>query len=309
VLPALITTLLFALTAVCATQSSIPYGPERANLGRLAIAVVLLGGWAHLLGSGLGGGRLAILMLAGTIGFGGGGWCMFQAFPRLGSTLSLLAVECAAAVVALVLGVILFGAHISLIQMVFIACTLGGVVLALGPFRVPKVRQEVLLTGIGFTILAAIGQGISWTLTKSAFIYFQERAIEVDSLTAAYQRLLGGFCFAILIVLISLARKGSGYIQSMTSDYIRSKGQSCFHPSLWVLGNALAGPVLGVSCMLWAIRQVDNPGVVQTIVATATLFTVPLARRLENRVFHWNYFTGFGIALIGVAGLVATISH
>ena len=300
---ALITTILFALTAVCATQSSLTYGPERANLGRLIIAVILLGCWAHMFGKGLGGGRLEVLILAGAIGFGGGGWCMFQAFPRLGSTLSLLVVECAAAVVTLVLGALFFRANLSLVQLGFIFLTLTGVVTALGPFRIPQVPPQILLVGIAFTVLAAVGQGISWTLTKSVFIYYKENSIAMDPLTAAYQRLLGGVFLAMVIVLINQLRRRRLNVRESHHSPI------AYRSMLWVVGNAVAGPVLGVSCMLWAIRQVDNPGLVQTIVATATLFTVPMARRLEQRVFRWNYFAGFAIALAGVAGLVTTVSH
>jgi drug/metabolite transporter (DMT)-like permease len=73
-----------------------------------------------------------------------------------------------------------------------------------------------------------------------------------------------------------------------------------------VAANALAGPVLGVGCMLWAIREVGNPGLVQAVVATATLVSVPLSRRLEHRVFKIQYFAG---ALIAVAGVALLVLH
>ena len=57
-----------------------------------------------------------------------------------------------------------------------------------------------------------------------------------------------------------------------------------------MVANALAGPVFGVGCMLWAIREVGNPGVVQAVVATATLVSVPFSRRLEGRILRPNYF-------------------
>ena len=64
---ALITTLFFALTAVCATQAARELGRNRANLLRLVIAVVLLGLWAHVAGQGHGGGALWRFFLAGAI--------------------------------------------------------------------------------------------------------------------------------------------------------------------------------------------------------------------------------------------------
>lgn len=301
--PALLTTCLFALTAVCATQSALIFGPERANMGRLLIAVVLLGLWAHLFGGGFGGGQLPLLFLAGMIGFGAGGWCMFQAFPRIGSTLALLVVECAAALVALLLGWLFLGAGISLTQGGFTLLILSGVVWALAPFRLPGGTARDLLLGVGFTALGALGQGISWVLTKAAFINAQVAGDELNPLTAAYQRLTGGFILAGLIFLLWATRPGpSGRAKLVSPKLVPGNGRKS--GPLWMLGNALAGPVLGVSCMMWAIRSVGNPGLVQAIVATATLFSVPLARMTEKRRFRPNYFIGSALALGGVAGLI-----
>ncbi len=290
--PALLTTLLFAATALCATQAALAFGPVRANLGRLAVAVVLLGLWAHLFGGGLGGGRLGLFMLAGAIGFGAGGWCMFHAFPRIGSTLSLLVVECAAAVTATVFAWWTFGAALTPRQIGLALLIFAGLITALGPYELPQAPRRVLLAGAGFAALAAVGQGLSWTLTKAAFIELQRAGVQLDQLTAAYQRLLGGVAVAAVIFFLSARRLRAAPSGAGTRAY------------LWILANALAGPVLGVSCMLWAIRQVDNPGLVQAVVATATLFTVPVARRLERRAFHANYFLGAALAIAAVAALV-----
>ncbi|TVR48714.1 MAG: hypothetical protein EA425_13840 [Puniceicoccaceae bacterium] len=72
----------------------------------------------------------------------------------------------------------------------------------------------------------------------------------------------------------------------------------------WVALNALFGPVLGVTCMLWAIRVVDNPGLVQAVVATSTLITIPFARALEKARPGLAYYIGCLLALSGVAGLL-----
>ncbi len=108
---ALLTALLFALTGVCATQASRLLGAGRANAWRLIVALVILGIWAHGFGSGLGGSVLFWFMLAGGIGFGLGGWCVFQSLRRIGSTLTLLIVQCAAALFATAIGWIFLGAQ------------------------------------------------------------------------------------------------------------------------------------------------------------------------------------------------------
>lgn len=299
-IPALLTTGLFALAGICATQSAKHFGPLRANLGRLIVAVLLLGLWAHAWGGGHGGGRLGTLVLAGAIGFGAGGWCMFQAFPRLGSTLSLLVVECAAAITATLLAWTFLGAALTGPQIGLGLLILGGVIFALGPYSLPPTTRRQRLAGAGFAALAACGQGLSWTLTKWVFMDLQQAGIRLDQLTVAYQRLLGGLALAATLYLgLALAARLRG---RPVPDTPARKAAPRY--LLWIPANALAGPVLGVSCMLWAISLVDNPGLVQAVVATATLFTVPLAKRLEDRTFRANYFIGAAISLAAVAAMV-----
>jgi hypothetical protein len=304
-IPALLTTLLFALTAVCATQAAIALGGTRANLGRLLIAVVLLGIWAHVYGLGWSGGEFARLYLAGAIGFGLGGLCMFQAFPRIGSTLSLLVVECAAALSSGVLAWWVLGAALTPLQVVCGLVSIGGVLIGLAPYRLPDVARPVLVTGALFATVASIGQGISWTLTKSAFIRIQASGGAIDPLTAAYQRLLGGVTVALVAVFLvrvlgKMRQRGVVAHPPGRQDTARPSVRT----GLWVLANALAGPVFGVGCMLWAIREVGNPGVVQAVVATATLVSVPFSRRLEGRSLRPNYFYGAAMSILGTAGLL-----
>lgn len=303
-LPALLTTLLFALTAVCATRSSILLGGVRANFGRLAVAVVLLGLWAHLWGSGWGGGEFGRLYLAGAIGFGLGGLCMFQAFPRIGSTLSLLVVECAAAVSTGALAWWFLGAALTPVQIVCGLVAIGGVLVGLAPFRLPDVSRRTLVTGALFAAVASVGQGISWTLSKSAFLRIQMAGEGLEPLSAAYQRLLGGVTIAVIAVIMAAAiRKGRGRgAGQLASGPV--PGPVSIRAGGWVIANALAGPVFGVGCMLWAIREVGNPGVVQAIVATATLVSVPFSRRLEGRVLRPNFYLGAVLSILGTAGLI-----
>ena len=300
-IPALLTTLLFALTAVCATQAAIALGGTRANLGRLLIAVVLLGIWAHVYGAGWSGGEFGRLYLAGAIGFGLGGLCMFQAFPRIGSTLSLLVVECAAAVSSGVLAWWVLGAALTPLQVVCGLVSIGGVLIGLAPYRLPDVARPVLVTGAIFATVASIGQGISWTLTKSAFIRIQASGGAIDPLSAAYQRLLGGVTIALIAVFLVriLGRLRQGGVVAHPD-----RTRPTVRAGIWVVANALAGPVFGVGCMLWAIREVGNPGVVQAVVATATLVSVPFSRRLEGKSLRPNYFYGAAMSILGTAGLL-----
>src|SRR5690242_7127294 len=93
------TTLFFAVTPVFAHRSAALLGSSRAKLWRLAVAVVILGAWAHFGVTGLNGVAVDWFVFGGIVGFGIGGVAMFQSLPRLGSNLSTLIVQCGSAVV------------------------------------------------------------------------------------------------------------------------------------------------------------------------------------------------------------------
>jgi len=70
----------------------------------------------------------------------------------------------------------------------------------------------------------------------------------------------------------------------------------------WVLGNGLAGPVLGVSCYQWALMT-EKTSIVLPIVATTPLAVMPLAHFLEGDRITWRTVLGGILAVAGVIGL------
>lgn len=292
---ALLTTFLFALTAVCATQAVRYFSAARANLYRLLIASVILQGWLWTYGELIEMRAILWFLTAGVLGFGVGGTCMFQAFPRIGSTLSLLVVECAAALSAAFFGWWWLDAPFSLRQGLFALLSLAGLCIGLAPYKLPHVSRGVLLAGVGFAAVASMVQGMSLVMSKQGFLIQEELGMRSDAVSAAAWRLLGGLVLALLWFVCLQMRKGERIPQD------RPTGR--FFPA-WIVANALTGPVLGMSCMLWAISQVGNPGLVQAVVATATLFSVPLAWWLERRrPVRW-YYVGACISIFGTAGLL-----
>lgn len=296
---AVLTAFLFALTGICAAQSSRLLGASRANAWRLLVALVLLAFWAHVFGQGWGGGVMVWFLVAGALGFGVGGWLMFQALRRVGSTLSLLVVECSATVFASAIGWIWLGAALTLLEMGLIFLILSGVILGMSPGPIIHLDRVTVRRGVALAAGAALFQAISFNLSRLAFTHVEATGESLGNLTAAYQRLLGGAAVASLIWLVVWWRG-----RRSTAD--KTIWTSPFKAPVWVLGNALFGPVLGVSCMLWAIRLVPNPGLVQAVAATATLLTVPLAYALEGARPKPSYYAGFILALTGVAGLLIT---
>lgn len=301
---AILTAILFALTGVCAAQSSHLLGAGRANAWRLVVALVVLGIWAHGFGPGLGGGVVAWFMLAGGIGFGLGGWCVFQALRRVGSTLTLLIVECAAAVFATLIGWIWLGAALRPVEIAFAALVLAGVMVGITPGPIPALRREAVAAGCLLATVAALCQAVSFNLSRHAFTLLKVSGESLPPLGAAYQRLLGGCLVAVGLYAISWV------VQRQSREPQQPHAQPAPFPEsplpapVWVALNALFGPILGVTCMLWAISLVANPGLVQTVAASSTLLTVPFARRLEAARPRTSYFLGCLLALGGIAGLL-----
>src|SRR6266404_7006895 len=98
--PALLTTILFSISAVSAQRTTSVLGGIRANFWRIIVATVLLGVWSHLFGNGLRGAALPMFRLSGCVGFGIGDLALYQTLPRLGSRLSIMIVHCLAAPIA-----------------------------------------------------------------------------------------------------------------------------------------------------------------------------------------------------------------
>jgi drug/metabolite transporter (DMT)-like permease len=295
---ALLTTVLFACTAVCATQAARRIGSTTANFARLIIALLLLAGWNLFWGRTLHESAGWLFGVAGAIGFGIGGSCLFQAFPRLGATLSLLVVECSAAVSTIIVAWLWLGSSISLSQSICAALSIGGVWLGLFPKSLPGVSRKQLLLGAMFAAIASIAQSTSFLLSKKAFLLSAQHELPALPMSAAAHRLAGGCLVAAFAwAIMRHIRKSKNGTRS-----------NAWKPEtttvLWVIGNALAGPVLGVTCMLWAIREVGNPGIVQAVVATATLISVPLTRWTENQTLRWHYYLGASISIAGTAGLL-----
>jgi len=82
---ALLTTLLFSLSAVCAQRTATRLGGVEANFWRICAAFVFLAVWANIFGTGTAGAAFWIFILSGLACIGLGDTAYFQALPRLGS--------------------------------------------------------------------------------------------------------------------------------------------------------------------------------------------------------------------------------
>jgi drug/metabolite transporter (DMT)-like permease len=195
-LPALLTTVLFAISAVCANRTTRILGGIEANFFRVSLATMLLACWAHAWGNGLNGRALPYFLLSGCVGFGIGDLALYQAFPRLGSRLCMILVHCIAAPFGAVVEWCWLGTSITAPQILYGMIILLGIVIALAPDTRMTVTRDTLISGIIFGTIAGCGQGLGAVLSRRAYQVadsFGEKMHGINGgVTAAYQRILAG---------------------------------------------------------------------------------------------------------------------
>lgn len=119
-------------------------------------------------------------------------------------------------------------------------------------------------------------------------------------MTAAYQRIVAGIAVTAVAYVWLNRRRFLGAVPG-GEEAAAAPGRGR-RAAPWVAANALAGPVLGVSCYQWALAE-RGTGVVLPIVALTPLAVVPLARWLEGERPSWRSLLGGVIAVAGAVVL------
>lgn len=302
-LPAFLTTIFFALSAIFANRSLRAVGVTRANLGRLLIAALLLGTYAHIAGGGLNGAGRNWLLLSGVIGMGLGDLAQFMSLPLLGSRLAVLMTQCLAAPIAMLAERLWLGTRLGPAQLAWSFVILAGVTVALVPSRATPPRVRVQPLGFIFGLLSAAGQGLGAVVSRKANALTALAGEPIDGITAAYQRILGGLAITVVwFALRPLLQKRAPLAAVPPSPISLVPALAITWRSyLWVPVNALCGAVIGVSCYQWALATTPS-GIVLPIVACTPLVIVPLSYWIDGeRPTHRSLLGG----LIAVAGGVA----
>ena len=291
----------FALNATCASRSVQAVGPMRANLGRLLVAAVLLGLFAHTLGHGFASASTGWFLLSGVIGMGLGDLGVYGALPLLGSRLTVLMTQCLAAPIAALGEWLWLGTRLTAAQVLWGGVILGGVVLALMPSKASPPRVRVRPAGFLFGLLAAAGQGFGALVSRKGVETATAAGEAAHNATfgvnAAYHRIIAGLVFtaAWFLVLRLLDR-----LPARPGAPADPAGQR--RGRLWLLANGLAGPVLGVGCYQWALATTPS-GIVLPIAATTPLLAIPITYFLEGERPSRRSLAGGTIAVAGAVAL------
>ena len=298
-LPSFLAAFFFALNATCASHSVRAVGSARANIGRLVLAAIVLGAFAHTLGDGFGSASTGWFLLSGVIGMGLGDLGVYGALPLLGSRLTVLMTQCLAAPIAAFGEWLWLGTKLTGPQATWGFVILLGVAIALLPSRSspPRVRVRPLGFVVGF--VAACGQGFGALVSRKGVEVATASGEAVHNatfgLTSAYHRILAGLVFTVIWFFVLEQLKASRAATVTLTPEQRRKAR------LWMIANGLAGPVLGVGCYQWALATTPS-GIVLPIAATTPLLAIPIAFWLEHDRPTRRSLLG---AVVAVAGCVA----
>ena len=300
-LAAFLTTILFSASAVCGNRTAKLLGGTQANFARLCVAAILLAIYGHTLGGGLAGSAFWIFFVSGCIGFGIGDMALFQALPRLGSRLSVLLTLCLSSPLAALIEWRWLHTQLSMAEIVCALVILAGVAVALAPGGHVHIARHDLWWGLSFGLLASLCQALGAVLSRKGFAIAQAAGENIDGITAAYQRILGGVLLGAAVFAVVKYN-----LRTARPDQAGEEGEKLVNPwrRAWplVLINGLAGPALGVSCYQWALKTTPT-GVVLPIVAITPIVIIPFSFYLEGERPGKRSLLGGAIAVAGAAAL------
>jgi drug/metabolite transporter (DMT)-like permease len=305
-LAALLTTVLWAVSAVCGSRSARLVGGTEANFWRLVCATALLGVWAHRFGQGLGGVSFPLFVFSGIVGVGAD-FFLFQSYPLLGARLTILVIQCGAALTGAVLEWLWQGTRLSAGQIAAGVTILAGVALALAPGEHLTATPRQLRSGIALSALAALGNGWGAVLSRRAFAVAGKAGQNIDGPTAAYQRLMGGLLVAGVSLLIVAWRRARAPVPPAPPAGA-SRAARWRRAWPWVVVTGIVGQTLGVSCYQWALKTTAT-GMVLAITSTAPLVLIPFSSIMEGEKMTRRSICGAILAVLGVIGLVTVAAH
>ncbi|MGI9242707.1 MAG: DMT family transporter [Verrucomicrobiales bacterium] len=296
---AILTAISYPLSAICGKQLTGAFGSQRANLYRLILATGILGIIALLFfRQSFHPTTFSWFFFSGLIGFGIGDVALFLAYHAIGSRLTVLLNFCTATVFGLVTEFLWLGTTIRPLEMLAIVVILTGLCIAvLFTPASNAARHGSFKFGIAAAVIAGFGQGVGAVISRHAGgLAFDLGIGPINGLSQAFQRITAGLLFAMIVVGVLHLR--SRHKPGMTEPPQRpARGRSL---PFWLLGAAMFGPVIGVSCFQAALADLPS-AIVLAIVSTSPIVVIPFAFIFEGDRPTRASCLG---AITGVAGVV-----
>ena len=299
---ALLTTVLFAISAICGHRTATQIGGVEANFWRAGLATLFLALWANSYGAGFEGAAFPIFVLSGLAGIGLGDTGYFQALTRLGSRRTVLLTQCLTAPFAVAIEWLWLKTTLTVPELCCIGVILAGVAVALAPDDHLKITPRRLWGGVLACGVAALGGALGAVLSRKAYAVAHAAGEHPDPGTTGYQRVIGGaIALGVLLLIVKwrAAHGHGGVLEPKTLRVSREKWRRLWP---WVLANSLAGQTLGVTCMQWALENTPT-GIVTAIIAMTPILLLPMTRYMDGERITSRSALGGLIAVAGVIGL------
>lgn len=301
-LAALLTTLLFSISAICGHRTATQIGGVEANFWRACLATLFLALWANSFGSGFEGAAFSVFVLSGLAGIGLGDTGYFQALPRLGSRRTVLLTQCLTAPFAVGMEWWWLGTALNLAELFFILVILAGVAVALAPREHLEITPRQMFLGVSGTVLAAIGGALGAVLSRKAYAVAHAAGEHPDPGTTGYQRVIGGAIALGVLLLVVKWRAAHAHGGVFGANSLRVSRDKWRRLWPWVVANSLAGQTVGVSCMQWALEN-TSAGIVTAVIATTPILLLPMTRLIDGERIGVRSTLGALVAVAGVIGL------
>jgi drug/metabolite transporter (DMT)-like permease len=222
------------------------------------------------------------LSLSGLIGLVLGDYFLFKSYSILTSRIAMLFMTTVPPMTAII-GWLLLGEKMSLLHILGMLLTLGGILLAI--FSMPengkRLRLSYPMKGILYALIGAAGQAGGLVLSKYGMGSY-------NAFAASHIRIIAAAIgYALIIIML---KKGS-LIRNAVND---RKGMRAI-----TLGSFF-GPFLGISFSLLAVKYTET-GIAATIMAIVPILLIPPSILLFKQKFTWLEIAG---AFISVAGVV-----
>lgn len=285
---ALLTAVCWTITASALTKAGERVGSLSVNVLRLALALTVFA-CIGLVSSGqplpfdVGAQGWLWMMASGVVGFFMGDLCLVRAFIEIGPRLSMLVMALAPPLTA-ALAAIFLNERLSGLEYVAMAVTLSGIAWVVTEPRGEDARRRFTWRGGALALGGALGQALGMLLAK-----FGLETVKSPLEATAIRVLAGLACF----VLLAAIRREGPRLRAAIVDR-----RAMVHVTI----GALAGPVLGVSLMMYALTLIPA-GLAQTFASMTPVLIIPVSHWLHHEKTTVRSIVGAIIAFAGVAML------
>jgi len=276
------------------SQCAREVGGFAANRWRLFGALPILLAISFLVGAGPGIGHWYWFLLGGICHLGWGDVALYTAYHRIGPRLALLITLCGIPFVAGTVEWLLLGHLPAAGQVPWAAMALVGVAVALAPRERLRLGPGKLRAGIGFALVACVGQSLGVVATKIGF--------EAHRSAGTYEGLV--FWDTVLLRLLG----GTAVLALFSCWPFRSApwlpppGRARALAPWWLL-SVVAGPVVGIWAYHIAI-DAERTAIVQAVIAVLPIAVIPQAWYFAGDRPSPRSLVGAAIAVAGVIGLI-----